>query len=87
MEGPPPPSLLIFPTPTFFSYSFGKQGFVFWEQTPASSMKLQPAAFPMSLQRLAQNNSRILQRVVWAVAKVRFFKRTISQNAFRHEIL
>lgn len=49
------------------------QGYMFWEHTPASSLTLQPASFPSSLQNFAQNNSRWLQKVLWAVPKILAF--------------
>ena len=45
-------------------------GCMFWEYTPASSMTLQPAILPSSLQQFAQHNSRILQKLLWAVPKI-----------------
>eukprot|EP01035_Chromulina_nebulosa_P018197 gene18197-23859_t len=45
-------------------------GYMFWEQTPASSLTIQPASFPTSLQNFAHNNSRILQKLLWAVPKI-----------------
>ena len=45
-------------------------GCMFWEYTPASSMTLQPAVLPSSLQQFAQHNSRILQKLLWAVPKI-----------------
>lgn len=46
------------------------QGFMFWDQTPASSLTLQPHSFPSSLQHFAQNNSRWIQRLIWAIPKL-----------------
>ena len=45
----------------------------FWDQTPASSLTLRPAALHVSLQQCAQNNSRSLQRLLWAVPKIAAF--------------
>lgn len=46
---------------------------MFWEQTPASTIQLQPAALPTSMQHFAANNSRWLQRVMWAFPKILAF--------------
>ena len=43
---------------------------MFWEQTPASNITLQPQALPTSMQQFAANNSRILQKILWAFPKV-----------------
>jgi hypothetical protein len=46
----------------------------FWDQTPASSLKLRPGALPsVTLQQCAQYNSRALQRLLWAVPKIMAF--------------
>lgn len=49
------------------------QGYVFWEHTPASSLTLQPSALPASMQQFAANNSRCLQRLLWAFPKILAF--------------
>lgn len=46
------------------------QGCVFWEYTPASSLTLQPTAFPSSLQQCASQHIRCLQRIAWVIPKV-----------------
>ena len=46
------------------------QGCMFWEHTPASSLTLQPAAFPSSLQQCASQHIRCLQKVAWAIPKI-----------------
>ena len=46
------------------------QGFVFWEHTPYASAGMQQALFPSSLQHFAQQHSRWLQKLLWAVPKV-----------------
>ena len=46
------------------------QGFVFWEHTPYASAVMQQALFPSSLQQFAQQHSRWLQKLLWAVPKV-----------------
>jgi hypothetical protein len=46
------------------------QGMMFWEHTPASSLTLQPTAFPSSLQQCASQHIRCLQRVAWAIPKL-----------------
>ena len=46
------------------------QGCMFWEHTPASSLTLQPAAFPSSLQQCASQHIRCLQKIAWAVPKL-----------------
>jgi hypothetical protein len=46
---------------------------MFWEQTPASTITLQPASLPSSMQQFATNNSRWLQRVLWAFPKILAF--------------
>ena len=45
-------------------------GCSFWEYTPASSITLQPAILPSSLQQFAQQNSRMLQKLLWAIPKI-----------------
>jgi len=49
------------------------QGAIFWELTPASNITLQPTSFPSSLQQFAQQNSRTIQRVLWAIPKLAAF--------------
>jgi hypothetical protein len=49
------------------------QGCMFWEHTPASSLTLQPTAFPSSLQQCASQHIRCLQRVAWAIPKLFVF--------------
>lgn len=47
------------------------QGLMFWELTPASSMTLEPSTLPQSMQQCAAQNSRLIQRFLWALPKVR----------------
>ena len=42
----------------------------FWEHTPSSSLTLRPSALHHSLQSCATQNSRTLQRLLWAVPKI-----------------
>ena len=49
------------------------QGCMFWEHTPASSLEVQPARFPSSLQQCAQQHIRSLQRLAWAIPKILAF--------------
>lgn len=58
--------LMIFGLPSAIA-----QGYMFWEHTPPSNMVLQPAALPVSLQSCASNNSRWIQRFLWALPKVK----------------
>lgn len=45
----------------------------FWDQTPSSSLTLRTSALHISLRQCAQNNSRSLQRLLWAVPKIAAF--------------
>jgi hypothetical protein len=45
---------------------------MFWEQTPASTITLQPASLPTSIQHFATSNSRWLQKILWAFPKVQY---------------
>lgn len=45
-------------------------GAMFWEHTAASSMTLQPAALPTSIQQCAAQHSRCLQQVLSALPKI-----------------
>lgn len=57
--------LMIFGLPASLA-----QGLMFWEQTPASSMTLQPQTLPASMQHCATLHARCLQRILWAFPKV-----------------
>eukprot|EP01040_Poterioochromonas_malhamensis_P004114 gene4114-4404_t len=46
------------------------QGYMFWEHTPPSTIVLQPSVLPTSLQSIATNNSRLIQRFLWALPKI-----------------
>jgi hypothetical protein len=46
------------------------QGWVFWEHVPSASLNMQQAMIPSSVQHFAQQHSRLLQKILWAVPKV-----------------
>jgi hypothetical protein len=55
----------------------GEQGCMFWEYTAASNLTLKPDALPtyiggstVCVQHFASQNSRCLQRILWAFPKV-----------------
>lgn len=46
------------------------QGYMFWEQTPPSTLVLQPSSLPQSMQSFATTHSRMIQRFIWALPKI-----------------
>ncbi len=46
------------------------QGYMFWEQTPPSTLVLQPSSFPQSMQSFASTHAGLIQRFIWALPKI-----------------
>lgn len=53
--------------------SAAMQGYIFWELTAPSSLRLDSSAFPQSLRGFIDRNASWLQRLVWVVPKLFVF--------------